>query len=580
MYRQLLVCFYGVLLFNIGFASSQVPSETSNTFQISTIRTAYRELGTRVTNTLRVQFGDVPQIQRQFDAAAQLWRSVEQRGHLFDAEELQIISSGIADMMTALQSAIEASADTVDDLPPVPLQQSQTGQRGRPRMDVDPALLEACLQHRGVTGIAPVFGCSARTIRRRAIEYGLAEPCPPVYIQYEDPETGELVRFYKSSTAPMSTLSDDELDTVLGHILQIFPAFGRRMILGHLQHLGHHVPRERVRASYERVTGAPAQLTARPIHRRRYRVAGPNSLWHHDGQHGLIRWRVVIHAFVDGFSRMVTGIQASNNNRAETVLQLFLDAINTHQTPSRVRGDHGVENLDVARYMEENYGVERGSYIWGRSVHNIRIERLWRDVTQGFGTKWYNFFFELEAQHGLSPDVDEHIWLLHHLFLPSVDQDALEWAGAWNSHKLRLDGSRDRSPSDMFLFGVIQQGLRGPNGVRNVDGLMQDDDEHLDDISSYGVDWQDLNNPSLLHHHNEHNPNEYENLDAPHTRQPPHLSLVEVPVFECPFETQEQVDIFQEALEMIPEYYSRDMRDRQSLWVQARALLYSLITPS
>ncbi|KAL0562729.1 hypothetical protein V5O48_019352, partial [Marasmius crinis-equi] len=50
---------------------------------------------------------------------------------------------------------------------------------------------------------------------------------------------------------------NDELDTILGHILEIFPAFGRRMILGHLKHLGHHVPRERVRESYERVTGAP-----------------------------------------------------------------------------------------------------------------------------------------------------------------------------------------------------------------------------------------------------------------------------------------------------------------------------------
>ena len=81
---------------------------------------------------------------------------------------------------------------------------------------------------------------------------------------------------------------------------------------------------------------------------------------------GLIRWRIVIHAFIDGFSRFVTGVRASNNNRAETVLSLFLDIIEEHGLPSRVRGDHGTENLHVAAYMEVARGLGRGSYIWGR----------------------------------------------------------------------------------------------------------------------------------------------------------------------------------------------------------------------
>lgn len=63
---------------------------------------------------------------------------------------------------------------------------------------------------------------------------------------------------------------------------------------------------------------------------------------------------------------MVTGIRASDNNRADTVLEIFHDARRVHGTPSRVRGDHGVENLRVAEFMETSYGVERGSYIWGR----------------------------------------------------------------------------------------------------------------------------------------------------------------------------------------------------------------------
>ncbi|KAJ4484574.1 hypothetical protein C8R41DRAFT_936046 [Lentinula lateritia] len=224
--------------------------------------------------------------------------------------------------------------------------------------------------------------------------------------------------------------------------------------------------------------------------------------------------------------------------------------------------------------MEENYGVERGSYIWGRSVHNIRIERLWRDVTQGFGLKWYNFFFSLEVELGLLPDIDEHIWLLHYLFLPSINQDAHEWAGSWNSHNLQLQNERDRSPQDMFFFGAIQEGLRGPTGAPT------HLEEHVEHVATYGVDWQDLGDATLLRHHNENNPHELEDLDHRRTRQPPHLSLVEVPAFNCPFESEEQLEIFNDALLAMPEYHSRDMTQRKSLWVQALDLLELLLPHS
>jgi hypothetical protein len=83
---------------------------------------------------------------------------------------------------------------------------------------------------------------------------------------------------------------------------------------------------------------------------------------------GLIRWKVVIHAFVDGKTRFVVGIRAHDNNRARTVLDFFMEIIKVHGTPSRVRGDHGVENVRVADYMEWKMGRNRGSYIWGRCI--------------------------------------------------------------------------------------------------------------------------------------------------------------------------------------------------------------------
>ena len=94
---------------------------------------------------------------------------------------------------------------------------------------------------------------------------------------------------------------------------------------------------------------------------------------------------MVVHAGVDGFSRIPVYLHCSNNNRASTVLSLFKAAIGEWGLPSRVRCDQDGENTEVAQYMlsHPRRGTGRGSVIVGKSVHNQRVERLWRDVYQG-----------------------------------------------------------------------------------------------------------------------------------------------------------------------------------------------------
>ena len=60
-------------------------------------------------------------------------------------------------------------------------------------------------------------------------------------------------------------------------------------------------------------------------------------------------------------------LRCNSNNRAETVLNLFLDAINRDGNlwPSRIRVDKSVENVLVCDAMVQARGEGRGSFIAG-----------------------------------------------------------------------------------------------------------------------------------------------------------------------------------------------------------------------
>ncbi|CAB4042493.1 PREDICTED: uncharacterized protein LOC107339677 isoform X1 [Paramuricea clavata] len=132
-----------------------------------------------------------------------------------------------------------------------------------------------------------------------------------------------------SSTQPFASLSDEELDSIVSEIKLSHPQCGYRMMIGHLRSRGLKIQQDRVRTSLRRVD--PEGTTVRwmaAIYRRKYSVKGPNSLWHIDGYHKLIRWKMVIHGGIDGFSRVPVYLSCSNNNRADTVFELFEEAVN------------------------------------------------------------------------------------------------------------------------------------------------------------------------------------------------------------------------------------------------------------
>lgn len=251
-------------------------------------------------------------------------------------------------------------------------------------------------------------------------------------------------------------ICDDELDTVISQLQRENPNCGQQMMCGYLRDRGINIQRQRLRSSIIRTD--PVRRLARwnqVVTRRTYSVTRSNSLWHIDGHHSLIRWRIVIHGAIDGYSRTIVYLAASTNNQSLTVYELFTDATKEFGVPSRVRSDKGGENILVCQFMLTIRGTDRGSHIAGSSVHNQRIERLWRDVYRCVCSTYHDLFYSMEAMGILDPSDDVDLFLLHCIYLPRINKSLLDFARAWNHHPIRTE--RNWSPRQIMLNSLIHQ---------------------------------------------------------------------------------------------------------------------------
>ena len=121
-------------------------------------------------------------------------------------------------------------------------------------------------------------------------------------------------------------------------------------------------------------------------------------------------------------------------------------------------------------------------------MHNVRIERLWVDVTAQVGATWANMFTELELRHGLDVNNVNHIWLLHFIFLPTINTSLRFFAESWNEHQIQIREAPNRSPSDMFYFDMLVHGIRGES--------LEDMMNH-EELEVYGIDWEALQDDSI-----------------------------------------------------------------------------------
>lgn len=140
----------------------------------------------------------------------------------------------------------------------------EEGPSGRPRLDVDLDDVEfLCSLKLSLTKVSSLLGVSRSTIYRRMLE------------------EGRVIGSYTQMT-------DTALDSIVQRLKVDHPNDGEVLIGGHLP----DGVRERGRK-------------ACAIKRRVYSVLYTNYIWHIDSNHKLIRWRMVIHGAIDGYSRKI-----------------------------------------------------------------------------------------------------------------------------------------------------------------------------------------------------------------------------------------------------------------------------------
>jgi hypothetical protein len=212
-----------------------------------------------------------------------------------------------------------------------------------------------------------------------------------------------------------------------------------------------HAPKRNIRGPTVGAIDPEASENRRDprTNRVQYNAVVPHELWHHDGSHKLIGYDIVVHGCVDGATRAVIYVEAADNNRAATVFEIFQrtrDGI----LPRQILGDNGDENIMIRRFMNAVRPPPQVGYIQGTSAQNLPIVRLWRQIKMQSTQFYSDFFNELTLDHACSDDDSvvcldaqdsDHLFVLHYLFIPMINDALIQWARGWNFHKIRTEHS-------------------------------------------------------------------------------------------------------------------------------------------
>jgi hypothetical protein len=185
------------------------------------------------------------------------------------------------------------------------------------------------------------------------------------------------------------------------------------------------------------------QRRAKRLHRRSYFTKGPNYIWHIDSYDKLKPYGICINGCIDGYSRKMIWLNAYKTSSDPKVIGgYYIQSIEGYGCPRIIRGDKGTENSDVCKFQrhlrhhnQDAFAGEK-SFMYGRSVHNQRIERWWGFLRQECVHFWMELFYQLKDEGNFDGYfLDKNLVLFCFLAIIQDELDAV--VEVWDSHLIR-----------------------------------------------------------------------------------------------------------------------------------------------
>ena len=158
-----------------------------------------------------------------------------------------------------------------------------------------------------------------------------------------------------------------------------------------------------------------------------------------------------------------------------------------YSLPSHVQSDQDLENIDVARYMLQEHGLNRAGIIAGKSLHNCspsvhdqRIERVWREINRVVVNKYKNIFVYLERHECFEPTNEIHLFSLQCVYLLMVNDSLHQLIQEWNFHG--LTNASNTTTRQQWIEGMLS------NGNTDLVAVTEVLEDVQSNFSDYGID--------------------------------------------------------------------------------------------